>query len=329
MRLGIRLWVCLLCLTAAVACVVFAGCGSSGDSSVFQNVSERPAWGSQGRVCFTSWGGNEIQYLYTLRENGGGLSLLTWSDGSDDYSNEGGRHPSYRPDGQRIAFSGRRGPKDGIYSVDANDGDRSTAATLITRPAGDGADSMPSYSPDGNTIVFVTTEFNGSMDLATVGADGTGRAVLAGAGERVSLMAADETVHRLWPTYTADGSGILYEQRAVDGSQSDIYLYDIATQTAQPLLATPFDEGAPAMSPDGTTILFHTNRTGVKYDLWAMDADGSNQRAVTATSRSDGYPIWSPDGLRVGFVRDRELWSMVWTTVEADRDYRRLTRRYN
>jgi TolB protein len=141
-------------------------------------------------------------------------------------------------------------------------------------------------------------------------------------------MAADATVNRMWPVYTPDGTGILYEQRGVDSDQSDIYLYDIGTATAAPLLATAFDEGAPTMSPDGTTILFHTNRSGAKYDIWAMNADGTNQRAVTQTSRSDGYPIWSPDGASVGFVRDRELWTMVWTDVEDDRDYRRLTRRY-
>ena len=220
MRLSIRLWACLLCLATVTGLLFLAGCSSSGGDTVYQNISERPAWGALERMCFTSWGGNEIKYLYTLRERGGGLYLLTWSDGDEDYSDEGGSHPAYSPNGETIAFCGRRGTKDGIYTVDADDGDRDAAATLITQPPGDGADSMPSYSPDGNTIVFVTTAFNGTMDLATVAANGTGRAELAGADARVEPMAADATVNRLWPTYTPDGTGILYEQRAVDSDQS-------------------------------------------------------------------------------------------------------------
>ena len=52
----------------------------------------------------------------------------------------------------------------------------------------------------------------------------------------------------------------------------------------------------PRISPDGRTIAFITDRRG-QYNLWVMNADGSNPHAVfsdlTATAVE---PAWTPDG---------------------------------
>jgi len=53
----------------------------------------------------------------------------------------------------------------------------------------------------------------------------------------------------------------------------------------------------PVFSPDGSRILFVSDRSG-NENLWMIDADGSNPRAVT-TERGDfsfDDPEWSPDG---------------------------------
>ena len=330
MRSHTRLGTYILTALVLSALTFMAGCGGSDSNLVFQNVSERAAWGSQNRVAFTSWGANELRYIYSLAEAGGGLTLLTWSDNDDDWADEGGKHPAYSPDGQLIAMSARRGANEGIYTMDAATGDR-TNLVLVTKPANEGADMMPSWSPDAQTIVFATTQDTGDMQLATVAADGTGRAILL----------SEPGVDLLWPVYTRDGTMILYERRVQGEDHSDIYCFrhGVPGAAPEPVLVSDFDDGSPAAGPGQMpggppVILFHSNRNGAKYDLWAMDFDAANLplatnvRPVTQTSRSDGYPMWSPDGTHVGFVRDRELWTMVWTDVEDDRDYRRLTRRY-
>jgi len=307
-----------------VGLILLAGCGGDSSSSLFLNVSERPSWGSAGRIALSVWGANEIRYIYSISQNGGNPTLLTLTDSDSDWSDEGGQQPAYRPDGAAIAITARRGSKDSIYLIDAATGDRQ-GATLITQPAGAGADSMPSWSPDGSKLVFVTTTNNGTMDLMTVNADGTGRAPLL----------EDDTADLLWPVYTPDGGRVMYERRAAGSSESDIHVVDVASGLDAVLLAGGFDDGAPAVYGDRTsfTVLFHSNRNGPQYDIWAMDVDAttlavSNVRAITQTSRSDGFPVWSSDGTRVAFNRDREVWTMAWTAVEADRDYKRLTRRY-
>src|SRR5688572_25393706 len=60
----------------------------------------------------------------------------------------------------------------------------------------------------------------------------------------------------------------------------------------------------PAWSPDGTTIAFETPRDG-NADIWAMDADGTDERNVTQTAPgvSSIDPAWSPDSGTIAFTR--------------------------
>jgi Tol biopolymer transport system component len=52
----------------------------------------------------------------------------------------------------------------------------------------------------------------------------------------------------------------------------------------------------PRISPDGRTIAFITDRRG-QYNLWLMNADGSNPRAVFSDLNTTALePAWTPDG---------------------------------
>ena len=60
-------------------------------------------------------------------------------------------------------------------------------------------------------------------------------------------------------------------------------------------------ESQPTWSPDGRTIAFLTDRSGVE-NLWIANADGSNPRAVSKDGRTNDRPqimvspAWTPDG---------------------------------
>ena len=56
----------------------------------------------------------------------------------------------------------------------------------------------------------------------------------------------------------------------------------------------------PAISPDGTTIVF-----SYKDDIYKVPATGGTAVALTTNPAYDFNPIWSPDGKYVAFASDR------------------------
>ena len=60
------------------------------------------------------------------------------------------------------------------------------------------------------------------------------------------------------------------------------------------LTDTPADEDDPEWAPDGSQIVFTSERTG-HWELYAIRADGSQQRRLTQTVKGDSInPAWSP-----------------------------------
>jgi Tol biopolymer transport system component len=78
------------------------------------------------------------------------------------------------------------------------------------------------------------------------------------------------------------------------------------------LTSTPdVNEGDPAWSPDGTRIVFTSDRdeVGGYTDIWVINGDGSRATNLTPTAAgSDNFheyqPAWSPSGTQIVFVKD-------------------------
>ncbi len=76
----------------------------------------------------------------------------------------------------------------------------------------------------------------------------------------------------------------------------DIWRLDLPSGTLTQLTATAgLWNDSPRWSPDGTQVLFTSNRTGVP-EVWVMDERGSDQRPVTASGKYHRTPDWTPDG---------------------------------
>jgi dipeptidyl aminopeptidase/acylaminoacyl peptidase len=66
------------------------------------------------------------------------------------------------------------------------------------------------------------------------------------------------------------------------------------------LIATTKEESDAQYSPDGTKIIFRSNRSG-PYELWVTGKDGSNPTRITRFGGRLGSPRWSPDGKTIVF----------------------------
>ena len=61
-------------------------------------------------------------------------------------------------------------------------------------------------------------------------------------------------------------------------------------------------DASPRWSPDGSRLLFTSNRDTDAPNLWVISLDGGEARRVTDRKTGVGDPVWAPDGRRVALV---------------------------
>ena len=188
--------------------------------------------------------------------------------------------PDWSPDGRQIAF--RSGPygADHIAVMNADGSDR----RALTPPTGT---SFPAWSPDGLKLAFARTEI-GKRDIYVMNADGSdARAITQSAGRAQQLGGV---------AWSPDGTRILFDTRW--GGDWDLWVVNADGSGQRQLTRVGADTARAAWSPDGKRIAFHSTRdkpTGsqiMDYEIYVMDADGSNIRRLTFNKAFDAHPDW-------------------------------------
>lgn len=117
------------------------------------------------------------------------------------------------------------------------------------------------------------------------------------------------------PQVSPDGKQVVYVVTAIDlpGNTTCSTLWLATSDGETPprqLTTTTKKDGHPRWSPDGTQILFHSNRSG-DNQLWIIAVAGGEARKLTAIATEGRNAIWSRDGKWIAFV------SAVWPEHSA------------
>ncbi len=230
-----------------------------------------------GQVAFErTVAGNTDIYLMNLDRTG--LMRLT-----DDPAPDG--NPGWSPDGKRIVFTREVAGNGDLFIMNA-DGSGQTALTVSPVAEDDGR-----FSPDGASIAYWRGHER-SAQLRLVDLDGS--------NDRLVIEFTEAFTGSI--AWTADGQAILFNRDlSTSGGQIDIVRVEIASKTLTAITTTPGDDGTFALSPNGTTIAFQSDRA--PGGIFLMDVDGSNVRHMIG-SWTKGTPLsWSPDGQRLVFAQ--------------------------
>jgi Tol biopolymer transport system component len=75
----------------------------------------------------------------------------------------------------------------------------------------------------------------------------------------------------------------------------------LQAQRPTPRRLTNIINSYPDPSPDGSQVLFQSNRTG-RWEVYRMDVDGDDPVQLTDEAGDNVTPIWSPDGSQIAFA---------------------------
>ncbi len=250
--------------------------------------------------------------VYTAGSGGvGNRSELVWFDRSGQATpveagwtfDAGGSNPgwSLSPDGSRIAL--RIGGSAGL-DVWVKDLESGTLNRLTFDAA---EDRKPRWSPDGTSVLFLSRR-NGDLDVWSRRADGTGPPELV-------FDHAERVAEALW---SPDGSWLVLRTAGtqdIAGGRDIVGVDRSEGDRVVPLLNGPYDEAAPALSPDGRWLAYTSTETG-RYEVYVRPFPSVESGVWQITTDGGSAPVWGHGGRELFYVDAARRLVLVRFAVE-------------
>ncbi len=304
-----------------------------------------PAWSPDGAtIAFSSdrsGKGPPSYNIWTIDLATGALDQITADAGED-------RMPTWSPDGREIGYASTRGPQSALWAT--------TLAGRTERllKQVEGKVDAPSWGPQGQ-LAYVVADATGSrleIDGKTVsGAENVfpfrvswrstgdyyyvsdGR--IRRRGSRLTEIPFTAQLAVTRPAYVRakrdfDSTaprralGIVKPAISPDGRQiafvalGDLYLMSAKGGTPENLTRDHAMEADVAWSPDGTSLVYTSDKGGGLPQLWIRTLKTGRDRQLT---RIDTQPLgaaWSPDGKRIAYIDVDGMWGVAGVcTIEV------------
>lgn len=101
------------------------------------------------------------------------------------------------------------------------------------------------------------------------------------------------------------------------GKNSQIFVMNPDGTGREQLTDNAFSNVAPEISPDGSQIVFVSDRDGRNH-IYLMDIDGRHQHRLTEAPEEEGEPTWAPSGDRIYYRRLSASGTVVLCSINAD-----------
>lgn len=221
-----------------------------------------PAWSPDGRWVAYSYGNIKHTAVQGI-ENGYNIFVVP-ADGGEPRRLTSGVFrefvPTFSPDGRHIYFSSTRGMKNqsiGLYRLAVDGGEPEKVLAWDTT---DTAFTQPDVSPDGRLIVsgFIAG-FRSNWALRLLKAD----------APETNMPLTDGTTPIYGPRWSPDGELVACTGYKPSDADWGIYVAEAGTGATARIDTGPGNSRSPDWSPDGTQIVFESNRTG-SYKLYRI-----------------------------------------------------------